>query len=835
MKLDNQIVDIVDNLILKKDGSVFALYEVETEVMNPVAFTKKEQFKVTVESWLGDIKPYGDFDIAMLPFPKDLLGKFRELSERFAEDTEEMAFSVLEKSYNYLMNRELCDYHYFISLPLKSFNISVDLKEVIQDSINHTAEKLAEGFGFQKDVLEGWEKKYERQREKLEEDLSLLDCRRLTTRETIFVNRYSYLHSLNVDQEYEINLVENWMDNLGDKTIDFEKINALELLNEEGPQYVAFLPVAYKPENASYLHLIERVQSLGFPVEVWTKSKFARVKGLPFNNVRTKARNTRLKLRGAQTESLEADSVQKKSVAQSKYLVEDIEQKIDEGTPILNYLQTMVVSDADPQVLKQKINLLMEKMKGDKVSLSRATPYQLYLFAKNRFGETLELEDKNFIQTSEVAAFAEDLFFVSQKVGQEVGFYFGMIDNQILSWNSRFEKVLAASDKPVLVDILQANEKVEGKNTDNPHISVTGDTGIGKTFAISKIFFYASLLNCQTLYIDPKMEKRYWYNKLLCELEEKNSCPELQDYIRSIHFVTLDYTKPENHGVLDPLVFLSGEQAKDLILSMINEFMPLDGKDKFETELSKMIRIYATKRANGEKVGTLSVIQELMKSEFDKVRETAENLLEKVTASVLSLVFSDGTNPAVDLTARNTILEIAYLDLPADEHAELTLQNRKAMAVMYALGDYCLKFGEQDYGTKTVIGQDEAWVLSVTASGRGLQDRIKRMGRSQNCFFVFTSQLPEDSNRSDGEASAFGTYLCFHNDAEGSAEKVLRRLKVEVTDDSKAWFDNMTKGQCLMKDTSGRVERITVDGLYFPEMSKLFETVRKQEKQKEGT
>lgn len=834
MKLKNEIVDIVDNLILKTDGSVFALYEVEPEVMNPVAFTEKEQFKATVESWLSDIKPYGDFDIAMLPFPKDLLGKFRELSERLAEDTEEMAFSVLEKSYNYLMNWELCDYHYFISLPLKSFNISVDLKEVIQDSINHTAEKLAEGFGFQKDVLEGWEKKYERQREKLEEDLSLLDCRRLTTRETIFVNRYSYLHSLNVDQDYEVNLVENWMGNLGDKPIDFEKINVLELLNEEGPQYVAFLPIAYKPENASYLHLIERAQSLGFPVEVWTKAKFARVKGLPFNNVRTKARNARLKLRGAQTESLEADSVQKKSVAQSKYLVEDIEQKIDEGTPILNYLQTLVVSDSDLQMLKQKINLLMEKMKGDRVRLSRATPYQLYLFAKNRFGETLTLEDKNFIQTSEAAAFAEDLFFVTQKVGQDVGFYFGMIDNQLKSWNSKFEKALSASDKPVLVDILQANEKVEGKNTDDPHISVTGDTGIGKTFAISKIFFYASLMNCKTLYIDPKREKRYWYNKLLRELEETDSCPELQDYIRSIHFVTLDYTNPKNHGVLDPLVFLEGKQAKDLIVSMVNEVMPLKDKEKFETELSKMIRVFAVKRANGETVGTLSAIQELMKSDIEKVREAAENLLEKVTDSVLELVFSDGTNPAVDLTARNTILEIAYLNLPADEHAELTLQNRKAMAVMYALGDFCIKFGEQDYGEKTVIGQDEAWVLNMTAPGRSLQDRTKRMGRSQNCFFVFTSQLPDDSNRADGEASTFGTYLCFHNDAPGSAEKVLNRLKVEVTEESKAWFDNMTKGQCLMKDTSGRVERVTVDGLYFPEMSKLFETVRKNEKQKEG-
>jgi putative conjugative transposon protein len=834
VKLTNEIVDIVDNLLLKKDGSVFALYEVYPQEINPVDFTKKEKFKASVEAWLTNIKNYGDVDIVMLPFQKDLLKKFQKLSQNFATDTEDMAYSVLEKSYDYLLSsKELCDYHYFISIPLKSFTISVDLKEVIQDSINTASDFLVESLGLQKSIMEGWELKYEKQRAELEKDLSLLDYRRLSTRETIFVNRYSYLHSLNVDKEYEVNLVENWIDNLGDKNIDYKRINVLEFQNEEGSQYVAFLPVAYKPENASYLHFIEKVQSLGFPVEVWTKAKFAKVKGLPFNNIRTKARNVRLKLKGAQTESAEADSVQKNSVGQSKYLVEDIESKIEDGIPILNYLQTLVVFDSDLRVLKQKINLLMEEMKSGKIKLSRATPYQLYLFAKNRFGELLQSEDKNFIQIDEVGALAEDLFFVTQKVGQETGFYFGMIDSQLNSWHGRYEDAIAASDKPVFVNILEANEKVEGKSTDNPHISVTGDTGQGKTFAISYIFYYASLLNCQTLYIDPKMEKRYWYNKLLKELEEKDIYPEIQDYIRNIHFVTLDYTKPENHGVLDPLVFLSGEQAKDLILSMVNEFMPLDGKDKFETELSKMIRVFAAKRANGEKVGTLSVIQELMKSDVEKVRETAENLLEKVTASVLSLVFSDGTNSAVDLTARNTILEIAHLDLPADEHSELTLQNRKAMAVLYALGDFCIKFGERDYGQKTVIGQDEAWVLSITAYGRGLQDRIKRVGRSQNNFYVFTSQLPEDSNRADGEATSFGTYLCFHNDTPGSAEKVLSRLKMEVTEDSKAWFDNLTKAQCLMKDTHGRVERITVDGLFFPEVSELFRTVRNQENQKE--
>ena len=54
-----------------------------------------------------------------------------------------------------------------------------------------------------------------------------------------------------------------------------------------------------------------------------------------------------------------------------------------------------------------------------------------------------------------------------------------------------------------------------------------------------------------------------------------------------------------------------------------------------------------------------------------------------------------------------------------------------------------------------------------------------------------------------------------------------------MTEDSKAWFDNLTKAQCLMKDTHGRVERITVDGLFFPEVSELFRTVRNQENQKE--
>ena len=100
-----------------------------------------------------------------------------------------------------------------------------------------------------------------------------------------------------------------------------------------------------------------------------------------------------------------------------------------------------------------------------------------------------------------------------------------------------------------------------------------------------------------------------------------------------------------------------------------------------------------------------------------------------------------------------------------------------------------------------------------------------------NNFLVFISQEQDDSNREDGQATSFGTYFCFYNESEGAAEKVLRRLKVKVTEESKEWFNNMTKAQCLFKDTYGRVERITVDGLFFPEIAKLFETVRKPEEE----
>lgn len=835
MSLENMIVDTVENLLLTTDGSVFAVYHVPSFIMSPVDFKRREKAKQAVEDCLAGLKPYHDFDIMTLPYPKDLDGIIAKLLPQLSPDTKAVAVEVLEEAYQYLMtHKELCEDTDFLVVPLKSYHVSIDLKETVKSSVNAAGRFAAEVLGRVTDVYEGWEESYLAQREALEKKLKILDASRVIGSDLLYFNRFFYTFMPNIDKVTELSLLENNLEHIGATAwnMDDKDINILALSVQGQTQFVTYLPIAYQPENMSYVHLAEKVKQLGFPVATLTKVKFSKTKGTPNNNVRFKARFARGRLKNTQEEAYEADSVGKQTVAESKFLVEDMERKVDNGVPMLSYLQVFVLFDWDKEVLRQKVAIVMAAMKDIKVKLSRATPYQLYLFGKMRPGKTLDSSDKNFIQVTELPAFCEDMFFTKQKVGQDVGFYIGMIDNQTGSWHSRFGEAIEASNKPVFINLFEAVHDVDGKDSSNPHIQVSGDTGSGKTFLVSYLHFYSSLFLSQTLYIDPKREKRYWYGKVLKELEDSNSYPEVQAYIRSLHFVTLDHTDKANHGVLDPLVFLDVSQAKDLIYSMINEFINLDNEKKFRTALSKAVELFSYKRKQGEKVGTLSVFEYLSQDENESVSDMADLLKEEVRNSVLSLVFSDGQNDAVDLTARNTILEIAGLDLPSTENASLSLQNRKSLAVIYALGHFIIQFGERDYSRYTLEVFDEAWVLNTTAYGRGLVDRIKRVGRSQKNFLIFTSQEPDDANNSNDEATAFGTYFCFYNDGDQKIDNILKRLKVEINDESREWASNITKAQCLMKDTYGRVERLTVHGFYEP-LNRLFATVREEEDKKE--
>lgn len=311
MSIGNDIVSIRDNLILKRDGSVWALYNIPNQVINMVSSSEKEKHKLKTQAFFSGLENYADFDIAMFPFSRDLVAMYRRLGQNFSPDTEDIAKYVVTKSYQYLKERqELYEYHYFMAVPLKSYHVSVDLKETVKQSFWTVANAVSQNLGFAVSIPSDWDLGYVKQRDELEKQLRLMSAKRLTTEETIFVNRYLYLRQIEVDKAYQVATVQNHIGNLGDTSLHFDDLDVLKLVTDEGEQYVASLPVAQLPENMSYLHLMEEIQSVGFPVESFVKAKFSRTKGLPFNNVRFKGGVARGRLKNTQQESSEAGAVE---------------------------------------------------------------------------------------------------------------------------------------------------------------------------------------------------------------------------------------------------------------------------------------------------------------------------------------------------------------------------------------------------------------------------------------------------------------------------------------------------------------------------------------------
>lgn len=825
MKLDNIIWDIQENLILRKDGSVSAIYRIPSKVINTVDVRAKEEYKQLVNACLASLRSYHDFEISMIPMDKDLLKKYEKLAldVDWNSDVSDLAEYILNGTIDKLEMSlgTLYEYQFYLVVPLKSIHMSMDLKSVMQQSYREVRNKTLSYVGIEELIPKDWIEKYRNQREVLENALGMIDAIPLTREQNIFINRLQYLRGQFYDKDFEIMQMESSMENVDDVNIEFEHINIMKLVNTDQESYVALLPVNTLPENVSYLHLLEELQALRFPVEANFKVQFSLPKGV--FSLLSKAKRARLRLKNTMEEADETDDVQKGSVIRSKFLLEDIQAKFDEDEPMVTYLNTLVITADSIDELKSKYELLYAQLNAMSVEVVRANADQLYLFYKTRLTEVLSSEDKNFLQAMSLEAFCENMFFVSKKVGTDIGFYTGRVDSQVASWNGDFKSAIANSSNTIFTNLLQANKLgVKDKSTSNPHVAIIGETGMGKSFLTKLLFTYHSLLKTKILYIDPKAEMRAQYQRVLEEYESKGQYQAIQKYIKAIDFVTLDAKNPENHGALDPIVFLKGQEARDLADSMIDTLLGKDNSIKIRNAYLKSIDKYLAYRQAGEQVGMMNVFEDLMHHENEAIAEAGDFLMTAVSNSILSLCFSDGSHEGINVDNKITILEISGLNLPAERSTiELTQDERKSLSVMYALGYFCTKFGKQNRKQETIEFFDEAWFFNSTAVGKKILKMMKRVGRSENNFLVFITQSVKDL-QSEEDGTGFGTVFAFLEKTE--VDEVLDYLKISKTKQTRDWIENMTMGQCIYFDTFGRKERITVDGL-FPEINVLFDTV----------
>ena len=820
MNKRNGIVAFHGNLMLRSNLDVYAMYEIPETIVNTVDITLKNEFKELVSDTLSDLEIFGGFEVSTIPFSTEATHNYKFLEQDLAEDTKPVGLYLMKRQAEELKKQigETSQDRFFLTIPLRNNHVSLDFKDGLKTAITDFSNRVMATIGSDVTFDEDWYERFEELNHEIYQTLLPLNGYMPKQDQTIFVNNNHYLRGMSVDRELEIIQIENNIDNFGSAGVSFENYGILTLSDGAQTTYLAILPIAIPPSNLSYNHFIERRRLLGFDTEVQTKAIFAKKNG--FNSMQQRANRAKQKHKKTNEDIAMRNGIVRDEIGQAEALSEDLVKKSNRGETIISYLQSMFVYDDDYDRLQEKIKIVMRNFKKANIELARAKDDQIYLFYKHRLTEPLFENERRYLQTRTIAGFAESLFFTGQKVGSDVGLYMGRVDSRYDRWSGGYKEALQNSRNLVYYNLLQANKlDVEGKISFDGLVKVTGQMGMGKSFFVKQMFVMNSILKTKLLYFDPKAEVRKQFMKVLHEYESQGIYPEICDYIKQINFVTIDARNSENHGVLDPLVFLTGQEAKNLIISMIGEFYDLKQNEQFEKELLQMIEKYLVLRENGEKVGTKNIMEALTKSDTDRVRITAELLLEKISNSTLSLCFSNGQNEAISMSKRISIIEVTGLELPTSE-TSITENQRQSLVALYALGQFCYKFGSESK-KESITFIDEAWFFNITDVGREIIMKIRRTGRSFNNFLVFVSQSHKDSN-SELDDTGFGTLFSFNSPTE--TDLILDTHGIVKSEETRKWVSSMSMGQCLFTDPFGRTERITIDGIV-SEINPLCDTI----------
>ncbi|QIW55161.1 hypothetical protein GU335_00360 [Pseudolactococcus raffinolactis] len=820
MNKRNGIVAFHGNLMLRSNLDVYAMYEIPETIVNTVDITLKNEFKELVADTLSDLEIFGGFEVSTIPFSTEATHNYKFLEQDLAEDTKPVGLYLMKRQAEELKKQigETSQDRFFLTIPLRNNHVSLDFKDGLKTAITDFSNRVMATIGSDVTFDEDWYERFEELNHEIYQTLLPLNGYMPKQDQTIFVNNNHYLRGMSVDRELEIIQIENNIDNFGSAGVSFENYGILTLSDGAQTTYLAILPIAIPPSNLSYNHFIERRRLLGFDTEVQTKAIFAKKNG--FNSMQQRANRAKQKHKKTNEDIAMRNGIVRDEIGQAEALSEDLVKKSNRGETIISYLQSLFIYDDEYDRLQEKIKIVMRNFKKANIELARAKDDQIYLFYKHRLTEPLFENERRYLQTTTMAGFAESLFFTGQKVGSDVGLYMGRVDSRYDRWSGGYKEALQNSRNLVYYNLLQANKlDVEGKISFDGLVKVTGQMGMGKSFFVKQMFVMNSILKTKLLYFDPKAEVRKQFMKVLHDYESQGIYPEICDYIKQINFVTVDARNSENHGVLDPLVFLTGQEAKNLIISMIGEFYDLKQNEQFEKELLQMIEKYLVLRENGEKVGTKNIMEALTKSDTDRVRITAELLLEKISNSTLSLCFSNGQNEAISMSKRISIIEVTGLELPTSE-TSITENQRQSLVALYALGQFCYKFGSESK-KESITFIDEAWFFNITDVGREIIMKIRRTGRSFNNFLVFVSQSHKDSNTSIDD-TGFGTLFSFNSPTE--TDLILDTHGIVKSEETRKWVSSMSMGQCLFTDPFGRTERITIDGIV-SEINPLCDTI----------
>ncbi|MCY8057825.1 VirB4-like ATPase ConE [Bacillus spizizenii] len=821
MRLKTPMKAIHKNLLLTRTGDVWAYYRIKSNSIPMQNKEKVESYKKKWQHLFEEITSYEDFHLMMYPSEYELEKRFKDLETDIAADAMDVARYYNEETVRLLEQRlgRLTKYDFILGVKLKSslVNISVELKDNILSFFNTATDTVVKMLGWEQNVSTSFFEKYEEVEETLANIMASVRGERLSESEMTYINRYHFVRGLKhqTNEESEIKDVRS----ITNTIIDPTDPSVLHLHSDQDEGYSAFVVIDEFLHNMSESDLFYEAQSLPFPVEVQMKIQ-TESKSITKPALNLKRQQLKEEQKEQQSTGDRSDVSTVTSATMIRHLQDEIKK---EDVHVMNWLSVIVVHGKTKKECVGKATIVKRHLKGAGITCRLPVADQLNLFYKMLPGERLDITDKNWIQKTTQDGVAEGLFAVNSDIGSKIGFFLGWVDR--FQEHTDLESAIMSSRDFVLFHPFLANQQLKGSKTRSPHCLITGDTGNGKSYLAKLIFNYISMLNIKSLYIDPKKEMRKWIQRVLNDEYIRENFPLYIAHLEKYNYITLDHENTHNWGALDPISFLPPMKAKELVQVIFEQVYDFKGKDDVNTAFLRATSEVIEAKQKGEQVGSLDIVRRMQRHPEEAVQKAGDYLNEVVSDSILKLCIHDGSNPALSLKKRITILEVENMDLP--DHAErlenYTISQLKSSAVMFALGKFCELFG-MNPDEQTVEFIDEAWIFTTSQQGKKVERQMRRIGRSYNNAEYFISQSTKDALKEE-DSGNFGVAFAF--DEPNEREEVLKWMNMEVTKENKKMMESMFQGQCLFKDYYGRTSKISIECL-FEEWQGALKTVEKK-------
>ncbi|MBC1880805.1 AAA family ATPase [Listeria seeligeri] len=820
MAFETPFKQVQGNLLLTKKGDIWAYYRLSPIFVSFTNKEAKETQKNRFEQFLAELEHYKDFELRMVPkllelekmneeLEKDFDPKTKKLGQYYAKET----VSLLNKSLDSITRSD-----FIVGVKLKENVLTMDsAKSQLKNALDSVSDTFLSLFQMTRDVEDTFFDRFKKIEEDLLRLIQTVKGQRVTEDELVYLNRYNFIRDMHHSVEMESK--KRSVEAVTDSIIDPTHPGFLKLQTGDCERWLTHVMVDNFDYNMQFSHLFERTQFFPFPLEVNVKAKFKNKDAVLRKSHRTKTRMKEMGNDKAETEGTVDDSVQK-----SRYILNRLENQINgENKKFISWMVSIVVTGKTKDECKARAKSVERTLARSRIRVVRPGADQLQLFYKFLPGQSLE--GRHWIQQTTCAGLSENLFQISQRLGNNIGFYLGRINR--LSSSTDLKRSIHSSRDLVFFHPFIANKGLEGAMTDSPHISITGQTGKGKSFLIKMLLMFLSMLEVETLYIDPKTETKDQFMHVANDPYYQKHFPLFCKHLKSFHYVDLEADDKNSHGVLDPLVMLTGVEAKDTAQAIIEQIYNLDDKDDVKRVLLRSIDEVLMERESGKKVGFMHVIERLIADEEKTVSNAGRLLYEQIHHSILQLVFSRGDTDGLKIEEKMTILGIKGLDLP-DKNTDPRLYNnneKNAVAIMIALSKFCSMFGMRDRNKHTCIVFDEAWMLMCSKIGAKLIQSMRRIGRTFNNALILVTQSVRDVN-TEQDSGNFGVNFAF--DEKDERKDILKFMNLEYDKEkenaNEKLLANMIKGECLFKDVYGRTGKISVHCL-FEEWAEAFKTV----------